>query len=749
MACSMTCRSLSFLLLFASLVRAEESVHREVVVYGGTPAGIMAAISASRQGHEVALVEMNAHVGGMVSGGLVATDMGDRATVGGLADDFFKRIVQYYADKYGADSKELKAARNGATFEPHVAEIVFEQMLKEQPRITVWKRHRYQATQIDGDRSKAGNRVTALVVDDLATGNTRTFTGDVFIDASYEGDLMAGAKVPYRVGREGRSEYGEQLAGVSMGPKEQIGLGDHRTQAYNYRVSVTSNTANRVLFPKPEHYDPSFFIPTDGKRVKAGLAKGFGNFFTTIDKAHPGAKYDANWGDSVGNSEGYADGDWATRERIAARIRDHFQSRLYYLQNDPELPEAFRTEARTWGLPKDEFTDNGHWPFQLYVREGRRMVGAYVLRESDLTQDRWKPDGIATGSYGIDCHVVQHLREAGKLVPEHTRHVAVNNYDIPYRSLVPPDVENLLVPVCASATHVAYCSLRMEPVYMMLGHAAGDAAHLALAGKKPVQQVDTKKLREILLGEGAVLDAGYQPQLRITWTPARPKSGEKVIFKAVPTGQNKDALTRIQWDFAGNGGAGGEGERVVHTFEMEKKHAVSLLVTDADGRRRLLTAEVPVGIAEDLDVTLDEFDAELAGRWNGTFPDYIAGLPLRYSDVFLGPGIHRDTVVRGKVPPARARFQPNLPRDGRYQVCLAFRPSKIQATNTPVLIKHAKGNTKLALDQRQETTPFNWVPVGEFEFKAGGAGFMEVSNGGADGRVAIDGARWIWMGPAS
>jgi hypothetical protein len=737
------------LLLLASAAHAEEPVHREVVVYGGTPAGIMAAIAAARQGHDVALVEMNAHVGGMVSGGLVATDMGDRATVGGLADDFFKRIVQYYTDKYGADSKELKAARKGATFEPHVAELIFVQMLAEQPRIKVWKKHRYHATQIDADRSQAGNRVTALIVDDLATNTQRTFTGDIFIDASYEGDLMAGAKVPYRIGREGRSEYGEKLAGVSMGPKEQIGMGDHRTQSYNYRVSITSNTANRVLFPKPEHYDPSPFIPTDGKRIKDGKATGFGSFFTTIDKAHPGAKYDANWGDSAGNSEGYAEGSWETRERIAARIRDGFQSRLYYFQNDPELPEAFRNEARTWGLPKDEFADNGHWPFQLYVREGRRMLGAYVLREQDLTQDRWKYDGIATGSYGIDCHVVQYLRENGKLVPEHTRHVAVNNYDIPYRSIVPPDVENLLVPVCVSATHVAYCSLRMEPVYMMLGQAAGTAAGVALAEKKPVQKLDAKKLRELLTQQGAVLDAGYQPQLKLTWTPAHPKPGDKVIFKAIPTSHNKDALKQIQWNFSGNGTVAADGERVVHVFEREKIHNVSLLVTDAAGRRRLLTAPVPVGIAEPLDVTMDDFDADLAGRWNGTFPDYIAGLPLRYSDVFHGPGIHRDQVVRGKVSPARAHFQPSLPRAGRYQVCLAFRPSKTQAINTPVIIKHADGTSKLIVDQRQETTSFIWVPLGEFNFKAGDSSFLELRNAGTDGRIAVDGARWIWLGESN
>ncbi|MES2595324.1 MAG: FAD-dependent oxidoreductase [Verrucomicrobiota bacterium] len=739
-------RRLLSLLLLTSLAHAEEPIHREVIIYGGTPAGIMAAIAAARHGHEVGLVELNAHVGGMVSGGLVATDMGDRATVGGLADDFFKRIVKYYTDKHGADSQEVKAARGGATFEPHVAELIFEQMLREQPKITVWKKQRYKATLLDAERGKPGNRVTGLIVDDLGTGTTRTFTGDLFMDASYEGDLMAGAKVPYRVGRESRSEYGEQLAGVSMGPMAQRGMGDHRTQAYNYRVSVTSNTENRVLFPKPGNYDPTPFIDTYGKRAREGLAKSFGSFFTTLDKAHPGAKYDVNWFDWAGNSEGYADGDWATRDRIAERIRDRAQSLLYYTQNDPDLPEDFRNESRKWGLPKDEFTDSGHFPFQLYVREGRRMVGAYMLRESDLTQDRWKPDGIATGSYGIDCHVIQHLREEGRLVSEHTRHVAVNNYDIPYRSLVPPDVENLLVPVCVSATHVAYCSLRMEPVYMMLGQAAGTAAHLALANQKSVQSVDVSKLRELLLKEGAVLDAGYQPQLKLTWTPAHPKPGDKVIFKVVQPGYIKEALKQIQWSFSGDGKVSAEGERVVHVFEMEKRHAVSLLVTDTAGRKRLLTAEVPVGIAESLDVTMDDFEADLFGRWNGTFPDYIPGLPLRYSDVFHGPGIHRDMIVRGKLAPARAQFRPGLPRAGRYQVCLGFRPSKAQATNTPVLIKHAGGNTKLTIDQRQETTAFNWVPVGEFEFKAGRDGFAEVSNGQADGRVAIDGMRWIWLG---
>jgi hypothetical protein len=743
------------LLLLAGLVVASHSIYAaevpvveraEVIVYGGTPAGVMAAIAAARQGHTVALVDINAHIGGVVSGGLVASDMGDRATLGGLSKEFFTRIVKYYTDTYGADSKEVKACRDGATFEPHVAELIFERMIQEQPGIRVWRRCRYRGLLPAFDRADGSARLSGLVVDDIAAKTPRTFTGDLFIDASYEGDVMAGARVPYRVGREARAEFGEYLAGVNMGPLEQRGMGDHRTQAYNYRVTVTSDTANRVLFPKPANYDPTPFIATHGKRIKEGRARGFGDFFTTIDKAHPGAKYDANWFDWPGNSEGYADGDWETRDRIAARIRDRAQSLLYYTQNDPDLPEAFRNESRKWGLPKDEFADSGHFPFQLYVREGRRMVGAYVLREQDLTQDRWKVDGIATGSYGIDCHTVQMLREKGKLVSERTRHVAVNNYDIPFRSLVPPDVENLLVPVCLSATHVAYCSVRMEPVYMMLGEAAGSAAHLALAGKTPVQKVDAAKLRELLLKQGAVLDAGYQPQVKLTWTPQRPKPGEKVIFKAVPTSHNKDALTHIRWSFTGDGVVSAEGARAVHSFDTEKVHAVSLLVADQTGRHRLLTAEVPVGIAEPLDVTLDEFDAELAGRWNGTLPEYLPSQPLRYSDVFHGPGIHRDQVVRGKAPPARARFQPVLPRTGRYQVCLAFRPAKSQATNTPITLKHAAGTVKLTVDQRRETTPFNWVSLGEFDFTAGSTSFLELRNANTDGRIAIDGARWVWIG---
>ncbi|NBV21931.1 MAG: FAD-dependent oxidoreductase [Proteobacteria bacterium] len=479
-------------------------VQREVIVYGGTPAGVMAAVAAARQGHTVALIDINNHVGGMISGGLVNTDIGDRKTVGGLAQEFLTRAVQYYAGKYGPDSPQLAACKNGRKFEPHVAELTFDRLLKEQPRITLWRRHRYHSVTFEG------GRITALVVSDLADQSPCTFTGKVFIDASYEGDLMAGARVPYRVGREARQEYDEPLAGISVGPDE--GKADKGVMAYNYRVSITGLPENRVLFPKPGNYDPEPWRKKFGPRIASGKIKTFADLF--ISKPGANGKHDANWCDLIGGSAGYPEADWTTRAQIEARHRDYFLSLLYYLQNDPELPGVLHDSAQQWGLPNDEFTDNGHFPFQLYVREARRMVGSYVLRESDLTQNRNKPDGVCAGSYGVDCHVVQILPLKGKSVIDRTPHISVEPYDIPYACLTPREPGNLLVPVCCSATHVAYCSLRMEPTYMMLGHAAGDAAHLAIAGQTTVQQVDVKALRALLRKEGAVLDTTLPATLK-------------------------------------------------------------------------------------------------------------------------------------------------------------------------------------------------------------------------------------------
>ena len=718
----------------------DRNITTDVVVYGGTPAGITAAIAAAKRGQRVALIDINKHVGGMVSGGLVDTDMGDRKTVGGLSDDFFKRIVAYYRGKYGAASPQFEDCHDGVKFEPHVAELVYENMLKEQPGIQLWREHRYRSVALEG------GRIASISVDDLAGKVTRTFSGGIFIDASYEGDVMAGAMVPYRVGRESRAEFGEYLAGVNMGPEDQLGLGDHRTQAYNYRVSITPDTANRVLFPKPENYDPEPWRGTSGRRVIERGLPGFAALYVNAAaKAGPNQKLDTNWGDLKGGSEGYANGDWETRDRIAAKHRDYFLSMLYYLQNDPELPAGFRENAMTWGLPKDEFADNGHFPFQLYIREGRRMMGRYILREQDLTQSRYKPDGICTGSYGIDCHVVQTILHRGAEVAEHTRHVSVDNYDIPYSSITPIEPANLLVPVCISATHVAYASLRMEPVYMMLGQAAGEAAHLALTGKTSVQDVSVTKLRGNLIEQGAVLDAGYQPQVKIAWTPAHPAMGELVRFH-VASAELKDPIKQVWWDLTGDGTIASRSQSFEHRFTTDKLHTVSLVVEDRVGRRRLISAEIPVGSAAGRDVTMDEFDADLSGKWTGTYPEIALEQGKRIPDIHFGPGIHRDVVVRSQKAPVRAVFKADLPKPGRYKVCLGFRPSKSQATNLPVAITQAGTVSRQVVDQTVGEGPFNFTPLGEFRSSGGADLPVEITNDKTDGLIAIDAVRWVWMG---
>jgi len=718
---------------------AEAPARYDVVVYSGTPAGVMAAVAAGRQGRRVALVDLNGHVGGVVSGGLVETDIGDRRTVGGLAAEFFRRITAYYSAKYGADSREVALTRDAIQFEPHVAELVFDQMLEE-AKVAVFRRQRFRSAAFNG------RKIELLTVDDLANGGVKTYAGDIFVDASYEGDLMAAARVPYRVGREARTEYGEYLAGVGAGPEK--GQGDERLMSYNFRVNLTDREENRVLFPRPAHYDPEPWRKSFGTRIpKEGISDFIELLASGPGRLGPNRKLDLNWGDLAGASEGYADGTWAQRARIAARYRDSFQSMLYYLQNDPGLPADFHAHLQRWGLPKDEFVDSGHFPFQLYVREARRMVGGYVLTERDLTQDRYKPDGVCEGSYGVDCHVVREIVVDGQRTPDLTPHTAIAGYDIPYGCLTPLNEPgqpaNLLVPVCLSTSHVAYCSLRMEPVFMMLGQAAGDAAHLALARGTKVQDVDVGQLRARLRSEGAILDNDYQPQVKISWSPAHPRTGEAVRLEA-ECGEIRDPLIGVWWDLEGNGGISARGAQVEHAFALNKTYRVSLVVEDRAGRRRLVAAEVPVGDAAAADVSVDGFDAQRDGHWDGGVPRIPGtGMP----DVFSGPGVLHDAVHRGIRPPAAVTFRAQLPRAGRYQVCCGFRPARIQATNAAVTVRSADGVfQRIVNEQAERESPFPTVVIGEFRFAKAGEGWVKLDNHGADGAVVIDDVRWIWLG---
>lgn len=728
---------LSLMAVTALSAGKDSPVETDIVIYGGTPAGVMSAVAAARAGNSVALVDMNNRLGGVVSGGLTATDIGKRETVGGLANEFFERITEHYRKTYGPDSDQLRRCRNGITFEPSVAEKVFNDMVRESRKVTVWKKHRFQSVK------KEGGAIASIMAEDLATGQAKEFRAKIFIDASYEGDLMAAAGVPNRVGREAREEYNESLAGIGKGPDK--GKADHRLMSYNYRLCITTDPTNLILFPKPDHYDPTPWLAY-GARINRDKLTQMGELFNSMQFKYlgPNLKKDLNWGDLAGANEGYVEGDWKVRDAIAKKYSDHGLSGLWYLQNDPEIREDFRKNARKWGLPKDEFTDTKNLPFQLYVREARRMVGAYVLNQNDLTQNRYKADGVCAGSYGVDCHAVQFLMIGNKRVADVTPHTLVYCYDVPYRSLIPKtEPTNLLVPVCLSLTHVANCSLRMEPVFMMLGQAAGTAAALAVAKHTSVQGVDPNQLRAQLRKQGAVLDFNFQPQFRIAWTPEKPKPGETVRFR-IESGELRDPIRQIWWDFSGDGTVASQEKSPTHSFSVEKTHQVSLLVEDAAGRRRMVTASVPVGAAPTVDITVDDRDAELFGKWDGTFSRLDR--KTKEPDVFLDAGIQELETYPHPRESAVARLKATVPRAGRYQVCLGFRPAKKFAKNLSVLIRHAGGESTVTVNQRENPAPFYWFSLGEFRFEPGKEAVVELLNKKADGVIALDGVRWIWIG---
>jgi len=493
----------------------------DLVVYGGTAGGVMTAVSASREGLNVALVEPGRHLGGMVTGGLGWTDYGKKEVIGGYSLEFF----QHVGAKYGRDIEWH--------FEPHVAEAVFNDLIKE-AGVRVFLQHRLS--------EKNGVVKNGPTVEQMVTENGALFRGRIFADASYEGDLMAQSGVSYTWGREGSSEYNESLAGVrdrtplhqfraAVSPvdpsgkllpeimprsKDPVGAADKRVQAYNFRVCMTKNPDNRVAWPEPARYSASRYellaryLPAFEKELKRPLAI---NDVMKADILQNGKTDTNNNGafstDYIGGSYEYPNASYAARARIRQAHVDYIQGFLYFLATDSRVPAALSAEMKDWGLCKDEFADNDNWPYQLYVREARRMVGEYVMSQKDIQTELTKPDSIGMGSYNSDSHNVQRRpTEDGSAVEnEGDMQVAVKPYEIPYRMLLPKRAQatNLLVPVCFSATHVAYSTLRMEPQYMILGQAAGVAAKMALDSKQAVQDVDTKALSAKLLSQRAVL----------------------------------------------------------------------------------------------------------------------------------------------------------------------------------------------------------------------------------------------------
>jgi hypothetical protein len=493
----------------------------DLVVYGGTAGGVITAVAAAREGLAVALVEPGRHLGGMVSGGLGWTDYGKKEVIGGYSLEFFQRV----GAKYGRDIEWH--------FEPHVAEAVFDDLVKE-AGVRVFLRHPL--------REKNGVVRNGTALTQIVTEDGTPFRARIFADASYEGDLMAQAGVSYTWGREGIREYNESLAGVrdrtplhqfraAVSPvdssgrllpeimprsKDPVGAADKRVQAYNFRLCMTRNSANRVAWPKPAGYSAARYellaryLPALEKELGRPLAI---NDVMKADIVQNGKTDTNNNGafstDYIGGSYEYTEGNYAARARIRQAHVDYIQGFLYFLSTDSRVPAALSTEMKAWGLCGDEFADTDHWPYQLYVREARRMVGEYVMSQKDIQTELTRPDSIGMGSYNSDSHNVQRRpADDGTAVEnEGDMQVAVTPYEIPYRLLLPRRAQatNLLVPVCFSATHVAYSTLRMEPQYMILGHAAGVAAKMAIEGHQAVQDIDTKALAAKLASQRAVL----------------------------------------------------------------------------------------------------------------------------------------------------------------------------------------------------------------------------------------------------
>jgi hypothetical protein len=514
-------RVIPVVLLLTTFLQAEEA---QVLVYGATPGGIAAALAAAKDGERVLLVEPTDQIGGMVTSGLSHTDFRTFEGLTGTCLSFAKLVEQNYRASYGSDSQQVRDCWRGAFGEPKVNLAVFEKMLAEQPNITLWKSRR-----LFNVHSSADGETRAIGMAAFLDNHNRTtsVSADVFIDATYEGDLLAAAKVAYRVGREGREEYGESLA-----PEKA----DVQLQAYNFRLIATQDPANRVKPKKPKGYKRENYTGVLSLLKSGKLKSVFGYPSDCLFKAHqpvlPNGKYDINdvsngvvrlslpgenldWPDGGGGAavrENPAEGvkpevPYSPTALGMARDRifdDHLRwnvGMLYFLQNDESVPKKFHEEAGTWGWCRDEFADNAHLPPQLYVREARRMAGLRVFTERDMdfapndARTVLHTDSIAMGDYGPNCHGTGHegSRFGGKHTGEFYKNVAP--YQIPYGTMVPRDVENLLVPVAASSSHVGFCALRFEPVWMSLGEAAGHAAHLVRADRTVVQRVKVAKLQ--------------------------------------------------------------------------------------------------------------------------------------------------------------------------------------------------------------------------------------------------------------
>lgn len=510
----------------------------DIIIYGGTSAAIIAAVEVVQSGKSVIVVSPDIHLGGLSSGGLGFTDTGKKDAIGGLSREFYHRVWLHYnkpdawvwqqQSEYGNKGQGTVAMdgenRTMWIFEPHVAEQVFEDYVKEN-NISIY---RDEWLNRENGVTKESGKITAFT-----TLSGKTFKGKIFIDATYEGDLMASAGISYHVGRESNDTYGEQWNGVQTGvlhhghwfkakispykiPDDpssgllplisaehpgEYGQGDNKVQAYCFRTCMTNHDENRLPFPRPENYDSSQY-----ELLVRVFESGWKDWFNKFDPI-PNKKTDTNnhgpfSSDNIGMNYDYPEASYERRREIIKQHEDYQKGLLWFVANDPRVPDDIRLKMATWGLAKDEFVDNGNWPHQIYVREARRMIGEYVTTEHDVLLKREVPKPVGMGSYHMDSHNVQrYITPEGYVQNEGDIGVAPPApYSISYGSLIPKrdECSNLLVPVCISSSHIAFGSVRMEPVFMILGQSAAAAAVLAIDQGRAVQDVPYAELESVL-----------------------------------------------------------------------------------------------------------------------------------------------------------------------------------------------------------------------------------------------------------
>ncbi len=649
-------------------MQSAEPQRFDVVVYGGTSAGVAAAVQVARMKKTVVLIEPAQYLGGLTTSGLGWTDSGNKKVIGGIAREFYQRVKRHYDDPESwiyekSQQYDRYRPKDDAmwTFEPHVAQRIMNDFVKEAGfKVVLGKRL---------DRGQGGVRVEDGRIDSIRIEGGATYRGRMFIDATYEGDLMAAAGVSYAIGRESNDKYGEMLNGVAKkenthshrflvdvdpyvvpgDPKSGLlpgvqcerpgaeGGGDHRVQAYCFRMCMSNVPENRVPFPKPENYD---------ERRYELLLRNFEAGDLRVPM-HPGmlpnGKTDTNNNcafstDNLGMNYDYPDASYARRGEILREHETYQKGLMWTLANHPRVPESVRKQMSVWGLAKDEFTDNGNWPHQIYVREARRMVGDFVMTEADCRRTRVVKDSIGMGSYNMDSHNTQrYVTREGFVQNEGDVQVSPGGpYMISYRSIVPRrnEAKNLLVPVCLSSSHIAYGSIRMEPVFMILGQSAATAACQAIEAKAAVQDVNYNKLRERLEADKQVLTFSGPYPRRIPYVDP---------------------------------------------------------------------AKVP-------GIVVDNTQAKLTGQW----------MSSRSTPGFVGRDyIHNGNSAQGTESKARVEFFPDIPKAGKYEVRISWVPHANRATKVTIGIHHAKGHELAEINQRKIAGKDGFHSLGIWEFAAG------------------------------